>query len=149
MRNADLEDEFEFLYGIDNDYFHAAKDRIRQLREKKGRGMLISLHQHNEENRIPKLLRAMKYGFRVAIVSEAGTPTVSDPGERLVEAAVKEGVGIEPLPGPSASLTALSASGFRSSKHVFEGYLPKTRSLRLERLLYLRKTGLTAVFFEN
>jgi 16S rRNA (cytidine1402-2'-O)-methyltransferase len=91
--------------------------------------------------RIPRLIRAMKMGFRVALVSDAGTPTISDPGFRLTAAAHDEGIAVEALPGPCAVTTALSASGFPSETFSFMGYLPKTESDKADILLKAASIG--------
>lgn len=102
------------------------KDKIEKSKRDKGRGLLLSFYEFNQELRIPKLVRAMKMGIKVALVSDAGTPTVSDPGFKFVEEARKSGVLVEALPGPCAVTTALSASGFPADKFIFMGYLSKT-----------------------
>ena len=71
------------LYGIENEQTKETKDKIRESKVKKGRGLLLSFYEFNQELRIPRLIRAMKMGFRVALVSDAGTPTISDPGFKL------------------------------------------------------------------
>jgi 16S rRNA (cytidine1402-2'-O)-methyltransferase len=71
------------LYGIENEQTKETKDKIRESKMKKGRGLLLSFYEFNQDLRIPRLIRAMKMGFRVALVSDAGTPTISDPGYRL------------------------------------------------------------------
>lgn len=80
------EDEFEdeYKYGLEGEFTDDVKSKIDQIKSKKGRGMLISLYDHNEEARIPRIIRAMKYGLKVALVSDAGTPTISDPGYKLI-----------------------------------------------------------------
>lgn len=71
------------MYGIENEQTKETKDKIRESKMKKGRGLLLSFYEFNQDLRIPRLIRAMKMGFRVALVSDAGTPTISDPGYRL------------------------------------------------------------------
>lgn len=73
----------------------------------------------------------MKQGFRVALVSDAGTPTISDPGFRFIKAAQEDGIAVEPLPGPCSVTVALSAAGFPSERYAFSGYLSKTASEKL------------------
>ena len=91
----------------------------------------------------------MKMGFRVALVSDAGTPTISDPGFKLTAAAHDEGIAVESLPGPCAVTTALSASGFPSEIFTFMGYIPKTESERLDLLLRAASLGQTVVFYDS
>ena len=95
---------------------------------------LISYHEHNERKRSEELLRRMRLGDTVALVSDAGTPLVCDPGYELVRACVAAGVEIEVLPGPSAALTALLASGLPVERFCFAGFLPRART-QLQRLL--------------
>jgi 16S rRNA (cytidine1402-2'-O)-methyltransferase len=107
-----------------------------------------SLHEHNERQKAPSLVERMRAGERVALVSDAGTPTISDPGGQLIAAAVAAGVRVEPIPGPSAILAALTASGIPFDSFAFMGFPPiraKDRKLWFERL---RQIGGTIVFFE-
>lgn len=95
---------------------------------------LISLHEHNERERVPDLLRRLRSGAHVALVSDAGTPLISDPGFPLVQAAIAEGIEVQALPGPSALLSGLVASGLPASSFRFVGFLPRGRG-ELTRLL--------------
>lgn len=122
------------MYGIENDQTREAKEKISKSKKKKGRGLLLSFYEFNQELRIPRLIRAMKMGFRVALVSDAGTPTISDPGYKFLKAAQEQGIAVEALPGPCAVTTALSACGFPSERFQFAGYLSKTKSEREEQL---------------
>ena len=146
-KGKDSDDEFR--YGIDGDFTDETKERIHKMRQKKGRGVLISLYEHNEEIRIPKLIRAMKYGMKIALVSDAGTPTISDPGYKLVNEWYKKGISIESLPGPSAVMVAASASGLVAERFIFEGYLSKTKGKRINTLKYLHSTNWAVVIFES
>jgi len=94
----------------------------------------LALHQHNERAASAKLLAVLRDGKNVALVSDAGTPAVSDPGAFLVEAAHRAGVRVIPLPGPSAALTALSAAGFAAGQFLFAGFLPPARTARRKAL---------------
>ncbi len=96
-----------------------------------------SLHDHNERDRIDEVLAVLAEGRRVVLVSDAGTPAVSDPGYRLIAAAVAAGIRIEPIPGPSAVLAALVASGLPSDRVAFDGFLPRKGAARSERLAAL------------
>jgi 16S rRNA (cytidine1402-2'-O)-methyltransferase len=95
---------------------------------------LISLHQHNERTESPKLINLLLEGKNVALVSDAGTPALSDPGALLVEQAHRAGIRVSPLPGPSAAAAAFSASGFASGQFLFAGFLPAAGSARRKAL---------------
>ena len=109
---------------------------------------LVSYHDHNEVVRTPELLARIEGGASVALVSEAGTPSISDPGYRLVEACISSGVAVEPVPGPSALLAAVVVSGLPSDAFVFEGFLPRRGAERRKRLTDLAAERRTLVFFE-
>jgi 16S rRNA (cytidine1402-2'-O)-methyltransferase len=94
----------------------------------------VALHRHNERSASAKLLGALRAGRTVALVSDAGTPAVQDPGALLVEAAHREGVRVVPVPGPSAALAALSAAGFAADRFLFAGFLPPGRAARRKAL---------------
>lgn len=88
-------------------------------------------------------------GFKIALVSDAGTPTISDPGFKFVQEAQQQGIRIEALPGPCAVTTALSASGFPSDKFMFMGYLSKTRSEKTDTLLTIQQSAFTCALYES
>jgi 16S rRNA (cytidine1402-2'-O)-methyltransferase len=111
-------------------------------------GRLRSLHAHNEAARIPELLAALAAGSTVAVVSDAGTPGVSDPGSRLVAAAVAAGVDVTTVPGPSAALAALVVSGLPTDRFSVEGFLPRRGEERRTRLEALLADDRTTVIFE-
>jgi 16S rRNA (cytidine1402-2'-O)-methyltransferase len=107
-----------------------------------------SVHQHNEAKKIAGILDRLQRGENVALVSDAGTPTISDPGQRLVRAAVDAGIRTEPIPGPSAAVAVLAVSGFEGSTFTFLGFPPirsKDRKLWFEQLA---TAGRPVVFFE-
>jgi 16S rRNA (cytidine1402-2'-O)-methyltransferase len=106
-----------------------------------------SLHEHNERDRIDEVLALLEEGQQIALVSDAGTPVVSDPGFRLVAAAGEAGMRIEPIPGPSAMLAALAVSGLPSDRVVFEGFLPRKGRARADRLAELGNEARTIVLF--
>ena len=108
-----------------------------------------ALHDHNESEVVPALIKALESGNDVALVSDAGTPLVSDPGFRLVQAAHEHGIPVSPLPGPSAVVTALSASGLPSDRFTFEGFLPPKARARAEALAALAYESRTMIFFES
>jgi 16S rRNA (cytidine1402-2'-O)-methyltransferase len=107
-----------------------------------------SLHEHNEAARTASLVARLERGDHVALVSDAGTPTISDPGERLIRAAIDAGIRVEPIPGPSAVLAALAASGLRSESFTFLGFPPTRSKDRKAWFAGLRDAGRTVVFFE-
>ncbi len=109
---------------------------------------LVSYHEHNERRRAGELLARLKAGANVALVSDAGTPLISDPGHRLVEAARDAGIPVVPVPGPSALVAALTASGLPAEAFHFAGFLPAKRSERLRTLASLRNEPATLVFYE-
>lgn len=109
---------------------------------------LTSYHEHNERMKSAALVDKLRSGCRIALVSDSGTPTLSDPGYRLVQEAIKAGVNVVPVPGPSALVAALSASGLATDRFVFEGFLPARKGGRRERLRKLREERRTLVFYE-
>lgn len=108
-----------------------------------------SLHDHNEEARLPRVLGWLREGKNLALVSDAGTPLLSDPGFRLVRSCRKEGIRVSPVPGPSAPLAALSASGLPPLPFVFLGFLPRKGSERRTLLAAYASLEATLVFFER
>jgi 16S rRNA (cytidine1402-2'-O)-methyltransferase len=109
---------------------------------------LVVLNEHTEFERTDDLLERVRSGQVVVVVSDAGMPAVSDPGERLVARAVTLGMDVEVVPGPSAVLTALVVSGLTTSRFVFEGFLPRKGSARSARLVEVASETRTSVFFE-
>ncbi len=107
-----------------------------------------SYHEHNERERAADLIEKLKAGLNVALVSDAGTPLVSDPGFRLVRDSIDEGITVVPIPGPSALVTALAASGLSTSEFTFAGFLPARRGARRARLAELAPLRSTLVFYE-
>ncbi len=109
---------------------------------------LVSFHQHNHASRIPDLLTALQAGEAVAVISDAGLPGISDPGEALVAAARQQGLPVICVPGPSAVTTALVSSGLPSGRFCFEGFLPPRSQQRRQRLQQLASEERTLVLFE-
>jgi 16S rRNA (cytidine1402-2'-O)-methyltransferase len=112
-------------------------------------GRLIAYHEHNEKKQTPSLIEKLKQGASVALVSEAGTPAVSDPGFRLVRAAIEEGLEVVPIPGASAAVSALCVSGLPTDAFVFIGFLPKKKGERLKQLQALSGLSQTLIFYES
>ncbi len=108
-----------------------------------------SYHDHNEEEKLPELLTALQAGKIVALVSDAGTPLISDPGYRLVKEASGQGIKVIPIPGPSSVMAALCASGLPSNRFLFVGFLPPKEVARAKVIADLANTPVTLVFFES
>ncbi|MEQ5836927.1 16S rRNA (cytidine(1402)-2'-O)-methyltransferase [Marinobacter sp. NFXS9] len=109
---------------------------------------LVALHEHNERELHESVLQRLRQGESVALVSDAGTPLISDPGFILVRAAREQGLTVVPIPGPCAITTALSAAGLPTDRFTFEGFLPTKRKARLDALKALRHESRTLVFYE-
>ena len=109
----------------------------------------LSFHEHNEQQRSQQLVELLLAGQEIALVSDAGTPLICDPGYRIVCACRERGVDVIPLPGASAVITALSASGLPTDRFLFEGFLPRTQEKRLKRLQQLSDFPSTLVFYES
>ena len=109
---------------------------------------LQALHEHNEVAETPRLVARLAAGARIALVSDAGTPLISDPGFRLVAAAAAAGIRVVPVPGASAAVAALSVAGLPTDRFVFEGFLPARATARRARLATLAFESRTLVFYE-
>jgi len=109
---------------------------------------MVIVNEHTEVQRIPQLLDVLAGGGTVAVVSDAGTPGVSDPGERVVRAAIDAGHEVTATPGPAAAVMALTISGMPTGRWAFEGFLPRAGSARGERLAELAKERRTVVLYE-
>lgn len=109
---------------------------------------LISYHAHNEMTRAPELILLMEQGSRIALVSDAGTPIFSDPGYRLVKLAIRHNIQVSPVPGPSALVASLAASGLPIDQFRFAGFLPAKKAARRKSLRLFAGAGETLVFYE-
>ena len=110
---------------------------------------LTSLHEHNEDRRAVELIKKLDKGAAIALVSDAGTPTLSDPGYRLVKDATAAGIKVVPIPGPSAAVAALSVSGLPTDAFLFLGFPPRKRAKRLKSLQHVAKENRTLIFYES
>ena len=114
---------------------------------------LISYYEQNELQRIPKIINALKNGLNIALVSDAGTPTISDPGFKLIRECIREGIKIESIPGPSSAITALTSSGLPTDKFLFLGYPPRKPGHRIKFFQkitpILSSVGVTSILFES
>jgi 16S rRNA (cytidine1402-2'-O)-methyltransferase len=110
---------------------------------------LISFHAHNEQRQVPRLLALLQEGRSIALVTDAGTPGISDPGYSLLQALVPHAIPIVPIPGPAAAIAALSIAGLPTDRFVFEGFLPAKSGRRRQRLEALRDEPRTIVLYES
>ena len=110
---------------------------------------MLSYHDHNEGQQTQNLLEKLKAGQVVALISDAGTPLISDPGYQLVRQAHENNITVIPVPGPCALITALSASGLPSDRFTFEGFLPSKQRARVECLERLKNESRTIIFYES
>ena len=110
---------------------------------------LISFNKHNSMSKIPRIINELKADKSIALVSDAGMPSICDPGENLTKSAKSSGISIICIPGPCAALTALVSSGLPSSKFTFEGFLPKKNTEREKILLEISKNEKTTIIFES
>lgn len=109
---------------------------------------IVSLHEHNERRMVPRLIRQLRAGKSIALLSDAGTPLVSDPGYHLVSAAHAAGIPVTPLPGACAAIAALSVCGLPSDRFAFEGFPPPKAAARRRRFEQLRDEPRTLIFYE-
>ena len=108
-----------------------------------------AFHDHNEQTYSAEIIRLLLNGEDLALISDAGTPLISDPGYRLVRMAREQGIDVSPIPGPSALTAAISASGMATDRFCFEGFLPSKRNQRIETLTKLSQEQRTIVFYES
>ena len=108
-----------------------------------------SLHEHNETEKLPALLRKLSDGVDIALVSDAGTPIICDPGQRLISAAIQQGIRVVPIPGASAVMAALAASGYSADEFVFAGFAPSRSKDRKQWLVAPVSGPRAIVFFET
>ena len=109
---------------------------------------VVSYHEHNEAERAPELIAKLQQGLSIALVSDAGVPLVSDPGYRVVQAAIASGIRVEPIPGPSAALAALVASGLATDAFRFGGFLPAKDGQRRKALESVQHEPATLIYYE-
>ena len=110
---------------------------------------MISCHEHNERSRAEEIVAKLLYGENIAFISDAGSPLISDPGYRLVEAALEQGIAVVPIPGPSALITALMGSGLATDAFYFGGFLPAKTNQRRKTLESLAELDATLIFYES
>jgi 16S rRNA (cytidine1402-2'-O)-methyltransferase len=138
----------EILAGVSTVAAEDTRHSALLLRELGLERPLVSLHEHNERARAVELVGRLRAGESIALVSDAGTPLISDPGYQLLRAALEAGIAVSPVPGPSAAITALSASGLPCDRFCFEGFLPSRAIARRRRLAELAVETRTLVIYE-
>jgi len=121
----------------------------RLLSHHKIRNKVTSFHSYNEDLKANEILSLIKEGKNIALVSDSGTPCISDPGITLVRSAQKQGLKVYPIPGPSALAASVSVSGASSNKVLFFGFLPKIKSRRIKEFLLIKNLNLTTVIYES
>ncbi|MGH8274550.1 MAG: 16S rRNA (cytidine(1402)-2'-O)-methyltransferase [Gammaproteobacteria bacterium] len=138
----------EILSGVDLIAAEDTRHSARLLKAWSIRAPLTAFHEHNAARRAPELVRRLTAGESMALISDAGTPLVSDPGYRLVRAAQEAGIAVRAVPGPSAAIAALSVAGLPSDRFAFEGFLPARATARRKRLDALATDPRTLIFYE-
>lgn len=139
----------EVLKSVDVIVCEDTRHSLKLLNEYQIKKPLLSLHEHNEAARVPQLLQKLKAGENIALISDAGTPLISDPGYRLISALVQEGIVVESLPGPCAAINALVLSGLATDRFYFVGFLPPKSAARLRNFRELENFPSTLIFYES
>ncbi len=139
----------EVLAQVDRIYAEDTRNSIRLLQHYQITNSLHALHDHNEERKINEIALLLAEGKSLALISDAGTPLISDPGYKLVRTLSRQGANIVAVPGPSALIAALSIAGIATDRFCFEGFLPAKKQSRLQRLETLAKYPQTQVFYES
>ncbi|MCX5881442.1 MAG: 16S rRNA (cytidine(1402)-2'-O)-methyltransferase [Deltaproteobacteria bacterium] len=137
------------LSGVDMVAAEDTRHTGRMLSQYQISSPLISYHDHNEAERAPQFIQKLLDGISIALVSDAGTPSVSDPGYRLICAAIQAGVKVIPVPGVSAAIAALSVSGLPTDAFVFLGFPPKKQARRIAMLKDIENEARTLIFYES
>lgn len=139
----------DILTGVDVCCAEDTRHSKRLLDHLGAKPRLVSVHEHNERERLDFIQSLLQEGKSVALISDAGTPLISDPGYHLVRAVADAGFDVPPIPGASAVITALSVSGLPTDRWVFEGFLPSKTGARTKRLAQLAEESRTLVFYES
>lgn len=139
----------KILKGVDVVAAEDTRHTGRFLKHHEIKSKLISYHEHNEKERTPALIERLKAGASIALVSNAGTPALSDPGYRLIKSAIESNIKVTPIPGVSAAITALSVSGLPTNSFVFIGFPPKKKAKRLKLFDKLTTVSGTLIFYES
>ena len=134
---------------MEDEFIRYLKLKIEFNKKRKERGIFISYHKFNEDLRIEKFVKILRYGINITLVSDAGVPCISDPGFKLVKRCYEEGLEVESLPGGSSVTLALSLCGFPADSFFFIGFISKGQQEREEKLEQARRLRKTAVIFES
>jgi len=147
---ADLSDRARQVLGsVDCVFAEDTRHTVLLCRHYGLQSVLKSLHEHNEQQRVDDVLNRLRKGESLALVSDAGTPLINDPGFRIVTACHEAGFRVSPLPGPSALIAALSVSGLPTDRFTFHGFLPSKASARRQCLADVQHAHTTQIFFES
>ena len=138
----------EVLQGVDRILVEDTRNAVKLLQHYGIRQPLKAFHEHNEKQLSQEMVRQLEQGQHIALISDAGTPLMSDPGYRLVKAAQEAGIQAQAVPGPCAAIAALSVSGLATDRFAFEGFLPSRSAAREQRLRELDREPRTLVFYE-
>lgn len=136
-------------YGLHSEFIEFTKQKIFESKARRGRGLMVSLHRFNEKQRLDQVVRLLQAGMIVALVSDAGSPALSDPGQMLVDEVITRQIEVESLPGANAITTSLAASGFPADEFLFVGYVDKQRTDKLRQLRRAKHLKVSTVVFEN
>jgi 16S rRNA (cytidine1402-2'-O)-methyltransferase len=138
----------ETLRAVDAVVCEEFREGRRLLKKLEIEKELISLNEHNEETATPEIVGKLVEGKNLALTSDAGTPVFSDPGHSLIRAAVERGVHVVPIPGPASLITALSLCDFKIERFIFEGFLPRNKDERRQKLRQLRQARMPVVLMD-
>ena len=139
----------DVLKEVDSVYAEDTRVTGRLFRHHGIKTRLMSLYEHNEERKLDSVIEQLKAGDNIALVSSAGTPGLSDPGYRLISAAVREDITVTPIPGPAALIAALSASGLAMERFCFSSFLPRRGEKRVRRLATLAAFPGSVAIYES
>ena len=142
FRAIDTLKEVDFVFAEDT------RNSIQLMKHYKIETKIDSYHEHNNVKKIPKIINLLNAGKNIALISDAGTPTISDPGYKLIRACIDEEINIIPIPGASAVTAALSASGLPSDSFFFLGFLPHKKG-RKKKISFLKSLDNTIIIFES
>ena len=136
-------------YGLHSEFIEFSKEKVLESKARKGRGVLLSCHRFNERERVQQIIRLLRAGLTVVVTSDAGSPSLSDPGQLLINEVMNSHLTVESLPGASAVTTSLAASGFPADEFIFIGYVDKMKTDKQRQLRRAKHLKVTAVIFEN